>query len=194
MPDYLGTSSNWSFTRRVLLLASEHAGDPSISSQPLLFDGAVYDIDWAEFGGSDVPGFGPPLPTLDHAIYLINSVKFHCCQLFHLFDEESFMESCHSFYAGPKPDVSLPGLWYHQFRLVIALGKAFLSRPHRGKMPPGHEFFLAVMRSFPSIGVLVKEPLLAIEVMMCAALYLQCIDHRQYANILVSTAALQILG
>lgn len=53
-------------------------------------------------------------------------------------------------------------------------------------MPPGHEFFLAVMQSFPSVGALIKQPLLAVEVMVCAALYLQCIDHRQNANMLVS--------
>lgn len=184
--DYLGTSSNWSFTRRVLLLANEHVNSTPLTSQTLLFDGIVYDIDWEELSSSQAE---PALPTLDHAIYLINSVKFHCCQLFHLFDEEEFMEACHRFYADKEPDpAQTGGLWYLHFCLIVALGKAILSRPTRGKLPSGHDFFRYVMRKLPSMGILSRHPLTAIELLSCAALYLQCIDHRHHANLLIGDA------
>ncbi|KAL9947989.1 hypothetical protein ACHAP6_001152 [Verticillium nonalfalfae] len=130
-PDYLGTSSNWSFTRRVLNLTHSQVCNSPAPPQALIFDGGVYEIDWGRLKmGSDDPNLLPELPTLDHAIFLINTVQFNCCQLFHLFDTAEFMESCHEFYANPTPDIASAGLWYIHFCLVIALGKAFQSRRH----------------------------------------------------------------
>lgn len=146
--DYLGTSSNWSFTRRLLLLTHQHTFKAPLPMQALLFDGAVYDIDWDD---AAEPTTAPVLPTLDHAIYLINSVKFSCGQILHLFDEEDFMSSCHRFYESPSPEVSSAGLWYVHFCLVIALGKALLARPQRGSTSPsGHNFFVSVFRRIPN--------------------------------------------
>ena len=151
----------------------------------------MYGIDWPEVGKASDGGLEtmPPLPTLDHAIYLIQLVQFSCGQLFHLFDEEDFMESCHRYYADTAPDASV-SLWLLHFYLVIALGKALQSRPHQGgHLPFGHDLFLAVLKNLPGPGVLFKQPLVSIEILSCAALYLQCIDHRQYANLLVCTTS-----
>lgn len=190
IPDYLGTSSDWSFTRRILILTHQQVNKTPLPAQSLLFDGAVYDINWDDLPAQTTT---PMLPTLDHAVYLINSVKFNCGQIFHLFEEEDFMKSCHRFYADPSPDLSSAGLWYIHFCLVIALGKALLARPHRGSaLPCGHDFFVSVFRQLPNQGVLLTQPLVSIEILCCAALYLQCIDHRHYANILVRARLAQL--
>ena len=184
----MGTCSNWSFTLRVLAVTHESVYSTPLPTQSLLFDGAVYNIDWANNG--DITGdnlLKSELPTLDHAIYLISTVKFNCSQLFHLFDEEEFMDSCRKFYADPRPDVSSANLWYIHFRLIIALGKALQSRQRQDKLPCGYELFLSTFRNLPNMGVLMKQPLAAIEVLCCAALYLHCIDHRHYAHVIVST-------
>ncbi|CRK22475.1 hypothetical protein BN1723_002913 [Verticillium longisporum] len=125
---YLGTSSNWSFTRRVLNLTHSQVCNSPAPPQALIFDGGVYKIDWGRLKtGSDDPNLLPELPTLYPAIFLINTVQFNCCQLFHLFDRAEFMELCHQFYANPTHDIASAGLWYIHFCLVIALGKAFHS-------------------------------------------------------------------
>jgi proline utilization trans-activator len=190
IPDYLGTSSDWSFTGRIRILTHQQVNKTPLPAQSLLFDGAVYDINWDDPPG---PTTTPMLPTLYHAIYLINSVKFNCGQIFHLVEEEDFMQSCHKFYASPTPDLSSAGLWYVHFCLVIALGKALLARPQRGSaLPCGHDFFISVFRRIPNQGALIKQPLVSIEILCCAALYLQSIDRRLYANILVRALLAQL--
>lgn len=121
-------------------------------------------------------------------MYLINTVKFNCSQLFHLFDEDDFMASFHQFYADPNQNVSSisTGLWYIHFCLIIALGKALLHRRQREKLPFGHEFFLSVVHHLPTSALFAKDPIVGLEVLCCAALYLQCIDHRHYAHVMVS--------
>ncbi|KAG7106334.1 putative transcriptional regulatory protein C3C7.04 like [Verticillium longisporum] len=186
---YLGTSSNWSFTRRILNLTHSQVCNSPAPPQALIFDGGVYEIDWGRLKmGSDDPNLLPELPTLDHAIFLINTVQFNCCQLFHLFDTAEFMESCHKFYANPTPDIASAGLWYIHFCLVIALGKAFQSRRHGSDLPFGQEFLLSVFRQFPNTGALIQQPLLSVEILCCAALCLQCIDHRHYAHSMIGEA------
>ena len=163
-------------------------GKAPLPAQTLIFDGAGYNIDWENVKkGSDHSIPSPALPALDHALYLINTVKFNCGQLFHLFDEDDFMESCYRFYADPNPDSSTANsLWYLHFCLIVALGKALVSRRQRDKLPFGSEFFMSAMRNLPDMGLLIQHPIAAMEVLSCAALYLQCIDHRHYAHILVS--------
>lgn len=155
-----------------------------LPAQSLLFDGAVYDSDWST-GSENAPK--AVLPTLDHAHYLISTVKFNCGQLFHLFDEDEFMESFHKFYADPSSDTARTSLWYTHFNFVIALGQALQSRKRRERLPYGYELFCFTFQNLPSMSVLMKTPVMAIEILCCAALYLHCIDHRHYAHILVRT-------
>ncbi|KAG7109832.1 Proline utilization trans-activator like protein [Verticillium longisporum] len=166
--DYLGTSSNWSFTRRVLNLTHSQVCNSPAPPQALIFDGGVYKIDWGRLKtGSDDPNLLPELPTLYPAIFLINTVQFNCCQLFHLFDRAEFMELCHQFYANPTHDIASAGLC---------------------NLPFGQEFLLSVFRQFPNTGALIQQPLLSVEILCCAALCLQCIDHRHYAHSVIGEA------
>ena len=89
---YLGTSSNWSFARKVLCMLHEHVYHSPLPTGSLLFDESAYDLDWDGSRTTVSPEI-PMTPTLDFSIYLINAVKFHAGQLYHLFDEKTFMSS-----------------------------------------------------------------------------------------------------
>ncbi|KAI5456774.1 hypothetical protein BGZ63DRAFT_366255 [Mariannaea sp. PMI_226] len=177
---YLGVSSNWSFTRRIVNLAHEFVYKSALPSPGLIFDGETYDIEY-ETDTLPIDVNSASLPTQDYAIHLVNSVKFHCCQLFHLFDDDEFMGLLHEFYAEPERKAQVAkekNLWYIHFLLILAFGKAFVSKRSRGKRPPGVEYFIQAMQLLPNTIVLTREPLQSTEVLCCIALYLQCLDHR----------------
>lgn len=174
---YLGTSSNWSFTRRVLNITHQYVHKTPLPSNALLFDGTTYVLDWDGYRASEAPEM-PALPTQDYAIYLVNAVKFHCGQMFHLFDEETFMKSLYSFYSDPNPRPDPTDPWFIHFLLILSFGKAFTTKTNRGSRPPGHDFFVKAMQLLPDFSVLLKNHVLSTEIMCCIALYTQCIDFR----------------
>ncbi|KIV87188.1 hypothetical protein, variant 1 [Exophiala sideris] len=189
-PIYLGTSSNWSFGRRVLAMAHERVMQAPLPPENLLFEGKSYDLGWdgnrhlsreAEFEG-------PALPSADFAIYLINAVKFHCGQLFHLFEEENFMQQFSLFQASPEQASQRPNLWYIHYLLILAFGKAFVGQGSRGRRPPGAELFVHAMRLLPDFAFYNAEPIESIQVLCCTALYLQCLDFRGAAYRIIGQA------
>lgn len=144
------------------------------------FDGTMYDLGWNGLRQGIVPDT-TLLPSSDHALYLISAVKFHCGQHFHLFDEASFMQQFSEFQEGPMDASSTQSLWYLHFLLILAFGKAFVARNNHGRKPPGADFFVQAMRLMPDITYLCTQPVEAVEIFCCAALYLQCLDFRSPA-------------
>ena len=151
----------------------------------LVFEGQTYELGWdgrrasAEFDEAT-------LPTSDFALFLINAVKFHCGQLFHLFDEQEFMRNFSNYhdreYRGDCPD-----LWHIHYLLILALGKAFVVRVGQDRRPPGANLYVQAMKLLPDTMYLCNDPIPSIEVLCCAALYLQCLDMRSTAYNLVSS-------
>jgi len=183
---YLGISSNWSFTRRILNMTHEYIYHRAVPSPGLIFDGETYELEFAS-PQSASDAHAALVPMMDHAIHLINTVKFHCCQLFHLFDETEFMGLLHEFYAQtPQPALGA-SLWGVHFLVLLALGKAFLSKSQRGRQPPGAEFFIRAMQLLPNMVILWRDPIRSTEALCCIALYLQCIDYRISAHNFVSS-------
>ncbi|CAI7616057.1 unnamed protein product [Penicillium manginii] len=123
----------------------------------------------------------PSVPTFDHAMYLINVVKFRCGQLYHLFDENEFMANLHDFYSEPKPNAAT-GLWYVHFLLILAFGKGFVKHKVQGNRPPGADYFVKALEMLPDVIVLHEAPIESTEVMCCIALYLQALDCRSSAH------------
>jgi proline utilization trans-activator len=149
----------------------------------LLFEGQAYEIDWqgASTANTGVRDTSVVLPTSDFALFLINTVKFRCGQLFHLFNEESFMQSFSKFHSSEHPKEPVGTLWYVHYLLILALGKALVVVFTKGTKPAGSELFVEAMRILPDVGLTAGEPVQSMEILCCAALYLQCLDKRKAA-------------
>ena len=181
---YLGTSSNRSFGRRVLSNAYERVHGTPFPATNLPFEGKTYDIGWDGQRGPEKFD-ETTLPTSDFALFLINAVKFHCGQLFHLFDEQEFMRNFSNFHdEAHRSDCS--NLWRVQYLLVLALGKAFIARVGKDRRPPGADLYVQAMKMLPDTMYLCDYPLLWIEILCCATLWLQSLDMRTAAHSLVS--------
>ena len=183
---YLGTSSNWSFGRRILSTAHERLYGTPLPPASLLFEGQTYDLGWD--GRRSSAAFDEAsLPTSDFALFLINAVKFHCGQLFHLFDEQDFMRNFSNHHdlqhRGDRSD-----LWHIHYLLILALGKAFIVRVGQDRRPPGANEYAQAMKLLPDPMYLCNDPVQSIEILCCAAVFLQCLDMRTAAYSLVRLA------
>ncbi|KAJ5514652.1 Transcription factor [Penicillium fimorum] len=177
---YLGTSSNWSFTRRVLSLAHQHLYQDALPTETLLFDETTYELGWD--GLRTTPGLDVPVvPTRDHTMYLINAVQFRCGQLYHLFEENEFMSSLQRFYSGDGQSMT-NSLWYIHFLLILAFGKGFVQPMAQGRKPPGVHYFVKALQLLPDPTALYRDPMLGTEILCCIALYYQCVDFRTSAH------------
>ena len=185
---YLGTSSNWSFARRILSNAHERLYGTPLPAASLLFEGQTYELGWDGRRGS-VELDEATLPTADFALFLINAVKFHCGQLFHLFDEQDFMRNF-SNYHNQEHRGHCTDLWLVHYLLILALGKAFIVRVGQDRRPPGASLYVQAMKLFPDNTYLCHDPITSIEMLCCAAIYLQCLDMRATAYSLVSSMSL----
>ncbi|KAL6705524.1 hypothetical protein ACN47E_006641 [Coniothyrium glycines] len=164
---YLGTSSNWSFHSQILNLVHEHIHKSPIPGAELLFDGSAYDLHWD--GSRSLP-------------------NFHCGQLVHLFEEDEFMANLHTFYSHSESGVWTESMWYIHFLLILAFGKTFVQHKHRSPRPPGADFFVQALKLLPDTNRLCREPVMAVEILCCVALYLQALDSRNAAHVLIGQA------
>ncbi|KAM0345903.1 hypothetical protein ACHAPU_005954 [Fusarium lateritium] len=128
------------------------------------------------------------LPTKDFALYLINSVKFHCSWLYNLFDEDIFVEQFHHFHKNVTVYARAEPLWFVHYLLVLALGKAFVVQSTKSRRPPGGDFFIQAMKLMPDFSFFECGIIDKMQVLCCAALYLQCVDCIQQAHRLVCCA------
>ncbi|KZF21338.1 hypothetical protein L228DRAFT_249146 [Xylona heveae TC161] len=175
---YLGPSSTWSFSRRVLNLLNEQLRPSTPRDIPLAQDGDAYKIRWTRAKPDEPPDISA-LPPLDFSIYLMNTVKFNLGQVYRLFDEEEFLRNLYEFYGDSFRKVDESRLWYCQFLLILAFGKAFLmNRKPTSDAPVGVEYFVRAMSLLPEFPELWMEPILAIEVLALIALYLHSVDMR----------------
>ncbi|CAG8146724.1 unnamed protein product [Penicillium olsonii] len=176
---YLGTSSNWSFTRRVLSMAHQHVYQQALPTDRLIFEGSAYDLSPTE------PGLGsstkdPTIPSIDHALYLTNTVNFRCGQIYHLFEEYDFLKSLHEFYA--TDEISRSGLWYIHFLLILAFGRTFTQAKTHDDTPAGLEYFAKAMQLLPDHNQLYLSPMISTEILCCIAIFYQSLDCRSAAH------------
>lgn len=185
MTVYLGTSSNWAFSRRVLDGAHQALHGIALAPNNFALDGDVYDLGW---NGSRINAAATEkviLPTLHHAIYLVQSVRFHIGQLYYLYHEETFISELHRFYESSMDDTFKQKLWYIQFLLIMAFGKALVAKSMESEKPQGVELFVQAMKLLPDVSQLWTDPFTATEIFCCSALYLQCVDFRYGAYVTV---------
>lgn len=77
-------------------------------------------------------------------------------------------------------------MWFVQFLLILAFGKALVSRPN-GNTPPESKFFLWAMSILPRNMKTGKDSLIVTEALALAALYLHSLDHRESSYLHVSS-------
>lgn len=135
----------------------------------------------------------PASPTIDHALFLINTVKFHCGQLFHVFDNDVFMHHFNEFHAKGRETSSCPELWYIHYLIVLAIGKSLIGRIRQSMKPSGGELFVRAMQMLPDQIFLWTDPVQSTEILCCAALYLQCLDMRIVAYTMVRAIIIQAI-
>lgn len=155
-------------------------------SPSIYFDSNTYSLQWKPWP-EEVPPDISGLPSIDHAMYLFNTVKFHLGQHYRFYDEGWFVGHMQDFYRTNTQEKAMEcRLWFVQFLIVLAFGKAFLSKSRTPHEPPGAKYFVRAMALMPDLSSLWKDSLLAIEVLMLAGLYLYSIDQRESAHVYVS--------
>ncbi|CVL08360.1 related to positive activator of transcription [Fusarium mangiferae] len=181
---FLGPSSTWAYSHHVMGMIREYVGHELSPEVPLNHDGVAFNIELPSMKQTDLAVNIEGLPSLDYALYLTNTVKFHIVQTYHLFDEQKFMPALHSLYNDGPPLVTAGNrMWYVQYFLIMALGKGLLTRGMSKAGSPGNEYFMKAMELFPDTYGLYIDPILSIEVCCGLALYLQAVDHRNSAYV-----------
>lgn len=190
---YLAPTSTWSFCRRTLALLEGHTpspGDP-YAKAPLNLDGTAFRLKWTAKSAIEPSDF-VDLPAADYALYLYSSVKFHLGELFGMVDDVSFSELLHLFHRDQEGTATANRLWFVQYLLVIAFGKAFLEHSSAGAVadqgPPGSKYAARAMSLMPDAAQMHDEGLPAIEALTLGALYFQAIDMRVAAYQYVCSA------
>lgn len=158
-------------------MAHEKVSVEPLPSSDLLFEGTTYNLNW--FGDKIIPD-PVALPSPDFANYLIGTVNFRCCQLFHLYDEESFMQSARDLHNDPRTD--RVDLWFIHYLLVLAIGQALTAQTDHNRRPPGAALFVWAMKLLPDPAFLQYiDSIESLEVLCCASLYLHCLNFRRAA-------------
>lgn len=186
-PGFLGPSSTWAYSQHVMSMIRQCLSDHASPDIPLHVDGAALPLEFPNMRQTIASISMQDMPTMDYAIYLANTVKFHISQTHHIFDETSFMSGLLSLYNdGPQPITPHNRLWYVQYLLIVGLGKALLVGRGQGDAPAGSECVMRAIELLPDVSGLYQDPLLAVEIFCGLALYLQSIDHRNSAYVYVS--------
>ncbi|PYH86340.1 hypothetical protein BO82DRAFT_273357 [Aspergillus uvarum CBS 121591] len=175
---YMGPTSSWSFCRRVLALLGKHVPDANCPPDPWNVDASAFALKWRPLPMDEVPEVCH-LPPIDYGLYLFHTVKYYLGTLFYIIDSPSFLRHLHEFYTDPGTKVVSMRLWYAQYLLVLAFGKAFLAQNHPPNAPPsGYQYAARAMSLMPDLSGMYPNPLQCIRTLTLAALYFQSIDMR----------------
>lgn len=169
-------------------MAHEKVLGAPLPPENLLFEGKSYDLEWDGERRLSSPTQAeiPALPSADFATFLINAVKFHCGQVFYLFEDERFTQQFAQFQTDSAKAIETSRLWYIHYLLILAFGKAFVAPcDSRSRKPPGAELFVHAMTLMPEFSFYDADPIEEIQVLCCAALYLHCLDFRGAAYCMV---------
>lgn len=187
----MGPSSSWSFCRRVLALLGKRLPDSNFAPDPWHLDGVAFKIQWKPLGYDEIPDVSN-LPPLDYALFLFNSVKFYFGVMFYIIDEPSYLKHLKELYEDPIAKATESRLWFAQYLLILAFGKAISSSSAHRDAPPGYQYAVRAMALMPNLSGM-NDALQSIEALALASLYFQSIDMRMAAFHHVSYASLSVL-
>ena len=186
----MGPTSTWSYTRRALAIIEHYVPQAESPPDPFNTDGSAFRIKWrpkADVEQSDLSD----LPLKDYALYLLSTVKFHLGEFFLLVDEEQFVYHLHAFYGNALATAQQHRLWFAEYLLILAFGKAFLVQGGPSTAPPGYEFGTRAMSLMPDLAQLHNEQMLSMEVLALAAIYCQSIG-KAFETILLTSGNLSL--
>ena len=156
---------------------------------PMAVDGDAYQLHWSR-ASSDEPPDISGLPSLEYALYLLNTVKFRLSPLYRLFDENEFLRNMYEFYDDAPAKVEESRLWYVQYLVIMAFGEAFLVPVRTATNTSGWtKYFTRAMSLLPDTTALWNDPVLAMEVLALTALYFHSVDMRDTAYCYVSSCS-----
>ncbi|KAH7176872.1 hypothetical protein EDB81DRAFT_773708 [Dactylonectria macrodidyma] len=183
---YLGHSSTLCFSRNVRNLLQRSSPIANPSSVSVEREDASYTTPLPPIA-LDLASI--PLPRLSYAEYLTNTVVIHAGSLYSLFDTAVFLERLREFYderaRGGAPNASL---WHIQMLLILGLGKSILSREHSQSGPSGMIYFTLAIEAMPDIRRLYEDPLLSIEILCLATLFMHATDLLQESYVTIGKA------
>ncbi|PKX93532.1 fungal specific transcription factor domain-containing protein [Aspergillus novofumigatus IBT 16806] len=153
---YMGPSSSWSFCRRVLALIGKHVLESNYLPDPWHLDGVAFKLHWTP----------------------LRSDEFYFGHLFYIIDEPSYLHHLQELYRDPATKATSSRLWYAQYLLILAFGKAFVVQSSSQEGPSGSQYASRAMALLPDLPGIYCEPLDSIRALALAALYFQSIDMR----------------
>lgn len=106
---------------------------------------------------------------------------FHLGFIFYVVDKQKFLHRLKDFYKSKANLRPLSTVWHAQVLLFIAMGKLFIRNGASELGPPGSAEFLRAMELIPDSRTLHSDPLLSIETLCLASLYLLSSDAREVA-------------
>lgn len=188
----MGPSSSWSFCRRVLAFLGKRIPESYQTPDQFNLDGKAFRMQWSALSYYETPDTSD-LPPLDYALFLLQTVKFYFAVLFNLIDEPAFVRDLHELYKDPATKAKTSRLWYAQYLLILAFGKAFINTSSGHHGPPGHQYALRALSLMPDLTGLNVNAFQSIRALALASLYLQSVDMRMAAYHHVSRHQLTLL-
>lgn len=174
---YMGPASSWAFCRRVLALVGKHLPEANNEPPPWHLDGVAFRLQWRPLMPEEHPDISN-LPPSDYAFFLVQTARFYLGPLASLIDETEFLQHFKELYQDASTKASTCKLWYAQYLLMIAFGKAFLGGKSADGSPPGHQYAARAMPLMPELAGIALDPILSAQALTLAAIYFQSIDMR----------------
>lgn len=164
----------------MLSVTHMHVYQEPLPTNALAFEGTAYNL-CPDESRANTDLESPVIPSLDHALYLTDTVSFRCGQIYHVFDRPEFLSSLHIFYSKDKARTT-SSVWYIQLLLVLALGNAFCQIKSKQDAPPGIQYFTKAMHLLPDHNQLYSHPIISTEILCCIAIFYQSLDCRSAAH------------
>ncbi|QGI61050.1 hypothetical protein CEK27_005021 [Fusarium fujikuroi] len=174
---YMGPASSWAFCRRVLALVGKHLPEANNEPLPWHLDGVAFRLQWRPLMPDEPPDISN-LPPSDYAYFLIQTARFYLGPLASLIDEAEFLQHFKELYQDASAKAVSCKLWYAQYLLMIAFGKAFLGGKSADGSPPGYQYAARAMPLMPELAGIALDPVLSAQALTLAAIYFQSIDMR----------------
>ncbi|KAF5543896.1 heterokaryon incompatibility het-6 [Fusarium mexicanum] len=174
---YMGPASSWAFCRRVLALVGKHLPETNNEPLPWHLDGVAFRLQWRPLMPDEPPDISN-LPPSDYAYFLIQTARFYLGPLASLIDEAEFLQHFKELYQDASAKAASCRLWYAQYLLMTAFGKAFLGGRSADGSPAGYQYAARAMPLMPELAGIALDPVLSAQALTLAAIYFQSIDMR----------------